>query len=747
MAITRVEGPMLLSNLDRQGTDLEFTTTGSSLFYLNFTQFQVGVNTSVTSETLTVDGNVLISTLRMDNTSTISTTQLNQNLTLVANGSGNVAVINANIQSGNIDATQIGTVTPSRAVFTTANTTGRALLNTAKINNLSSSRLVFTAEDNEQLEDSPTLLYFAGNDTLITGNVIATGAVDYPTIVSGNIFLTGTGDPGYVMFLGANLMVSGESNLQYFVGNSTLSSVDLRLTNGPARNQIAYKNTSDILVSSNSLSYDGFTLNSQNITVVNNLRMITSTITTVNSFDDIVISPVGAGAVVNFGSHRLIGAISPVNASDVATKGYVDSVLSGAEIVTNKIASLTSLNPETNAITTELAIFDNSFEEPGNIIMQIDGIRQAEFTNGFANIQNLSIHEAKISSLSGEIILDPSGQGRVRIDSTSSLKIPAGSTGQRPGLGLSGDLRINTDINNLEWYNGFEWSGLIPTAKSQIIVPNGASVTFTLDYAASPETILVIINGVVQKPQFSYNVNGDQLSFVEIPLVTDVVEIRYLAIAITYASTPLFVNSPYITFGDTYITMDNWFIAQYRSAQYTYTFKNTANNQFAMGEVYVLHDGFTPHVAVKEYSAGQTNYLSWTADIDVFGALTLQVKGYSPGNYIKYRATYFAEDPVVIITWISTGSLGTFGDSIVPPSRYGIVIPLQIALNTAGLSPTFTLYSGSLPPGLTLNTNGIISGVANAVITNTTYNFVVSADAPGALDTLSSTLSITILAP
>jgi hypothetical protein len=38
-AITRVEGPMLLANLDRQGTDLTFTTTGSSLFYLNFTSF------------------------------------------------------------------------------------------------------------------------------------------------------------------------------------------------------------------------------------------------------------------------------------------------------------------------------------------------------------------------------------------------------------------------------------------------------------------------------------------------------------------------------------------------------------------------------------------------------------------------------------------------------------------------------------------------------------------------------------
>ena len=89
-AITRVEGPMLLANLDRQGTDLTFTTTGSSLFYMNFTQFRVGINTETTTEDLTVNGNIAVTTVKIDKYSTISTTQLNQNLTLTEIGRAHV---------------------------------------------------------------------------------------------------------------------------------------------------------------------------------------------------------------------------------------------------------------------------------------------------------------------------------------------------------------------------------------------------------------------------------------------------------------------------------------------------------------------------------------------------------------------------------------------------------------------------------------------------------------------------------
>jgi len=56
MAIGKISGAMLRSNLDRQGVDLQFSTYNQPLVYLNFASFLVGINTSSPTETMTVDG-------------------------------------------------------------------------------------------------------------------------------------------------------------------------------------------------------------------------------------------------------------------------------------------------------------------------------------------------------------------------------------------------------------------------------------------------------------------------------------------------------------------------------------------------------------------------------------------------------------------------------------------------------------------------------------------------------------------
>ena len=60
MAISRVPGFSLLQDLDRQGTDLQFTTLGNTLVYMDFSNFYVGINTITPSQALTVSGNVLV---------------------------------------------------------------------------------------------------------------------------------------------------------------------------------------------------------------------------------------------------------------------------------------------------------------------------------------------------------------------------------------------------------------------------------------------------------------------------------------------------------------------------------------------------------------------------------------------------------------------------------------------------------------------------------------------------------------
>jgi hypothetical protein len=74
MAIGRVPGPALLSNLDRQGLDLQFTTNSNSLVYMDFANFKLGVNTAAPTDTLTVNGDVGVAgniTPSLDNQFTI----------------------------------------------------------------------------------------------------------------------------------------------------------------------------------------------------------------------------------------------------------------------------------------------------------------------------------------------------------------------------------------------------------------------------------------------------------------------------------------------------------------------------------------------------------------------------------------------------------------------------------------------------------------------------------------------------
>ena len=60
MAISRVPGFSLLQDLDRQGTDLQFTTLGNTLVYMDFSNFYVGINSTTPSQALEVAGNVLV---------------------------------------------------------------------------------------------------------------------------------------------------------------------------------------------------------------------------------------------------------------------------------------------------------------------------------------------------------------------------------------------------------------------------------------------------------------------------------------------------------------------------------------------------------------------------------------------------------------------------------------------------------------------------------------------------------------
>jgi len=125
------------------------------------------------------------------------------------------------------------------------------------------------------------------------------------------------------------------------------------------------------------------------------------------------------------------------------------------------------------------------------------------------------------------ITLDP-GLGLVDIDTTTGLIIPTGNTAQRPGSASTGTIRYNTDAERIEVYDGAQWDQVVSDVTAQIITPDGVANTYVLDRDSTSAATLVAINGIVQLPAVAYTVSANSITFVEVPLSTDIIDIRFL---------------------------------------------------------------------------------------------------------------------------------------------------------------------------------------------------------------------------
>ena len=93
-------------------------------------------------------------------------------------------------------------------------------------------------------------------------------------------------------------------------------------------------------------------------------------------------------------------------------------------------------------------------------------------------------------------------------------------------------IRINTQLNQIEGYDGTSWvagSGTVVT--NQVLYGNGTATTFTLNQPTTTAAVLVILNGITQVPDQSYSMvpsPSANLVFTEAPETSDVIDIRFL---------------------------------------------------------------------------------------------------------------------------------------------------------------------------------------------------------------------------
>jgi hypothetical protein len=419
-------------------------------------------------------GNLHIDSINIDG-NVIKTTDSNADLELRANGTGRIYVPNDNVLINN-DLTVLGTTTLGNTNITgTVTYTGNIIQtgNVTQTGNYSVSGTLTVGSDAQF------------QNIKIAGNTIRT------TLSNSNLELSAAGTgiitmPFNDVSMGQNLTVGG----------------NVSSTNALASNRVTAEEffTGDILVKDN---YIATTVSNSNLElrangagfIVLEEFNVNANVISSNSSSDIVLQP-GTGKVVNISSNQSL--IIPVgNTGDRPTaqsgmirfnsqlgryEGY-DGVnwikLSGVgdlDETTRITAELTpGANDDTirfynnNALTADLtsARLQAPRIEVDNIIIDGNTISSTTDTDiifnatgaGSIRLANFAVKDNSITNTVSDAIttITQTGAGYFKIAGTNGFVVPTGVSSERPAYAVTGMTRYNSELKQLEIYNGVSW--------------------------------------------------------------------------------------------------------------------------------------------------------------------------------------------------------------------------------------------------------------------------------------------------
>jgi hypothetical protein len=96
---------------------------------------------------------------------------------------------------------------------------------------------------------------------------------------------------------------------------------------------------------------------------------------------------------------------------------------------------------------------------------------------------------------------------------STAIRIPYGSSAQRPIAPVFGQFRYNTDTGFLEYFNGTEFLSISPgdslTYTVDQFTGDGSTTVFTMTIEeSSASQIIVFVGSIYQTPTTAYTVNG-----------------------------------------------------------------------------------------------------------------------------------------------------------------------------------------------------------------------------------------------
>ena len=442
-------------------------------------------------------------------TASISTTT---GALLVDGGAG----IKGNIHAAAINATPIGNTTPSTGAFTTLTGTSAALT-TLVATNFSTANAVITGGSMDGVEIGDTTPT-TGKFTTITATTVDAGTTTTATLNSttGNIATLGAGTT-------TTATLNSTTGNITTLGASTTTTATLNSTNG-------------------------------NITTLTSTTVNAGTTTTAvlnNTTANITSGAATTFVATNFssGNAQIASGYAdnfPIGANTAAPGRFTTVVATGVTTSAGNIVA-NSGTASTNTTSGALVLTGTGGAGiGGNLNVGQSAIFNTTKTANYDFIvrgdNDDTLIWARPSSTYDSVVIGNSATtstlitgAKLIVNTTDSIMIPVGTTAQRPGSAggtdTAGMIRFNTSTGELEYYDGVEWNNTGTTftvIAADSFDGDDNTTVFTLGAAATTNSCIVSINGVVQIPTTAYSVSGITLTFTSPPATGDKIDVRRL---------------------------------------------------------------------------------------------------------------------------------------------------------------------------------------------------------------------------
>ena len=668
MAIGRITGSVLKSNLTRNGVDLAFET---NLLYLDVTNSRVGIGTSEPATALHVVGNTTLTgtlnisgaltagsfspdTISVNNLSSADSTAIQINDAVNVSGTLTAKTFVTN-ELNSEDSTAI-------QVNDAMNISGTLTANTFVTNNISSSE-----SSAIQIDDGLNVQGTLTANTIQTNQLSSTES----TAIQVNDSLNASGTITATSFVthGTSGNITGVNNIEL--------------------NQISSNDSTAVQVA-DGMNVSG-TLTAPTF-VTNDISSGDSTAIQIN--DGMNVSGTLSADVLD------VNEISSGDSTAIQVNDgmNVSGTLNAKTIVTTNISSedSTAIQIDDSMNVSGTLTANSGFIANGITYPTADGSSgQVLQTNGSGTLSFTTISTNSISQLNSNVTVTDAGTGSIAIvadgttiatfntatgidasTSTKSVRLPNGTTGDRP-TGAAGMIRYNSTSDTIEGYTtagGWAQLGAVTaavedtanvtvgakTAISTLQTSIDTFLTSTYDSAWYLAVTRDEINEEVATVKYSL-VHNNTSAFVtsssetksgtnaQITVNADVSggNVRLLGTGTSVVNSVSFYriglgdNTTSGTSGNAATilnadvdsateSLDSWSMSTYRGAKYFISVNNTDTNELSNMECLVVHDGTTAYISTYNIvNSGNNDLLLLTADTDS-STVTLRASANTP---------------------------------------------------------------------------------------------------------------------